>query len=726
MFDSLSRTGSLSDAQEGSKWTELREHLGYWFRARDLAEQMVDSPKPHRALQVLILSHFLGCKLQQNVYECVAHRLASARQWLLVTSFVESARRQSGQTTVRLLNLRARALVNMQDFAALDRVLDVFEQEQVCPNRRTFHILVSGHLRNRDLARAKRCLAIMAEAGIEADASTHALIISSYRQFGLAHSVKTKALHVLHESDDRSATNIINSLVQQTLDRDDVQGALDYLALFEPNPTSPANDGGSIHRDGDTASMQSARPRTLPPPQDAYTFTILINHLAKQADLPRALRLLDGMREAGVQPDSSTAAALVRAHFAAGQAPAAIRIVADMCQGVRIREAWFRQLGLTASGNDGPSLLPAGIPPAVEVFNALSRGVLTTHGINGMRFVLRMMQLCDVMPDETTAHILLLHLDKVEGASPRDIMRQLRRLLSHQMIPTIQHLNVILHSILRREDSLRRHLDHNPFPQSPTSFEDDETGSSAWDRISGTEESFDPAAGLKLPERSSYRRQMQPILQSLEERGVRSDRATYALRIRHDAVIKRDMEMAKQSFQAMINRGLHPNVYHFAALMEGYAVVGDVDGAVAVMDSALKEGIRPSVKLYTILITACVRQKNAERALRIFQNMLAADLQPDAIALHALAQSFIAARGKAAARRILLELWPTMGELQQDLHAAPMVRLMDTLASLGAKESKNKANKPLSGRKARLLRWKVNRLVRVITGGPRRQSGDGS
>ncbi|KAH9937150.1 uncharacterized protein B0H18DRAFT_1081418 [Fomitopsis serialis] len=699
MFSLLSKTGNPFEAQESCRWTELREHLCDRARTVDLAVQLADTYRAHRALRVLTLSHVLGCKLKQNAYECVAHQLASARRWPLVTSLVELARRQTGRTTARLLNWRARALIESQEFATLDRVLDIFEQERVGPNRRTFHILVSGHLRNRDLARAS-------DAGIKVDASTHALIISSYRQFGLAHSVKTKALDVLHESDDRSATNMINSLVQQSLDRDDIQGAMRYLALFEPDSMPSTADGGSIHRDGDMTSLGSANrhgPRTVTPAQDAHTFTILINHLAKQADLPRALQILDRMQETGVQPDSSTAAALVRAHFAAGQATAAIRIVANMCHARRvmnasrrIMHASFRQLGLTTSGINEPSLLPPGIPPTVEVFNALIRGTLTTRRLNGMRVVLRIMNFCNIRPDDTTAHLLLLHLDKVEHASPRDIMRRLRRLLPHRATPTIQHLNVILHSILRREDGLRRQMNRTSSPESSMSSEDSKT----WDKISGSEESYDPAAGLKVPERPSYRGQFQPILRSLRDRGIRSDRATYALRIRHDA-----------TFQAMINRGLHPNVYHFAAVMEGYSVVGDIDGAMSVMDSAIKEGIRPNLKLYTILITACVQQKDAGRALRIFRSMLAANIQPDAIALHALGRAFVAAGQKGEARRILLQLWPMVAVLPEDLHSAPLVRLMDALTSLGGKASKEEARKPLNGREARFLRWKVNRLM---------------
>ncbi|KZT75166.1 hypothetical protein DAEQUDRAFT_23800 [Daedalea quercina L-15889] len=715
MFHRLSETGSLPDAQGSSKWAEFQAKLCEPGLVIQLAVRLVKTQKPHRALRVLFLSHMLGCKLRQHGYESVAYQLASTGQWSLVTSLVELARRQSGMTTLRLLNWRARAIVNAQDFAALDRVLDIFEQEQVRPDRRTFRIIISGHLHNRDLARAKRCLAAMEEGGIKVDASTHALIIASYREFGLAHSVKEKALDVLAESDDRSATNIINSLVQQCLDRGDLENAMRYLALFDSNDV-PAAGGSSIQQGGDLSPVESPHSqRRSTPPQDAYTFTILINYLATQADLPRALHILERMKESGVQPDSSTAAALVRIHFAAGEVSAAIRIVANMCQARHVPGVLFERLGLTASGSDKPSLLPVGLPPTAEVFNALIRGVLATRGLNGMITALRIMKLCNVFPDETTAHILLLHLDKVERATPRDIMRHFHRLLPYRVIPTVRHLNVMLQSILRRQVNARRQMDRNPAKES-SAAEGDEVDISGWDRTpKTTEDTYDPAAGLEIPQWLSYRTQAQPTMRSLVAREIRSDRATYALRLRHDAVIKRDLAMAKQSFQAMINRGLHPNEYHFAAVMEGYAHLGDVDGAEGVMDSALKEGIRPNVKLYTILINACARQKNPGRALRIFRAMLGADVQPDVFAVHAVVQVFLAAEKKTDARRILLQLWPTVADLPEGVDTSgPLSSLLKFLLSLGGKGDKDK--KPLSGREARMMRWKVNRIVQRWTG----------
>ncbi|KAI0734575.1 hypothetical protein C8Q72DRAFT_400084 [Fomitopsis betulina] len=721
MFLRLSETGSLPDAAGNSGWAYLRTCLREPGQVVTLAVKLSRTREPHRVLRVLALAHMLGCKLKQHGYESMAYHLSRANHWSVVTSLVELARLHSGHTTLRLLNWRARALVNLQDFAALDRVLDIFEQEKVRPDRRTFHIIIAGHLRNRDLARAKRCLASMEEAGIEADESTHSLIIASYRPFGLAKSVQTKALDILYETDAHSATNIVNSLVQQCLDKEDIEGAMRHFALFDTNTSSmPSTGGYFIHPDGDLQPKESTdvhNDRT--PLQDAHTFTILINYFAKQGDLRRALHILGRMQESGIEPDSSTAAALVHAYFSGGEAVKAVHIVASLCRARDVPSEFFRQLGLTTSQARNPSLLPTGLPLTVELFNALIRGSLATHGIQGMASVLGIMRWCDVKPDETTAHILLLYLDRVEGASLHDIMRHFRHLVPVQVIPTIQHLNVILTSIVRRETHLRREMDRKPVESSAPS--EDGEAVSQWDRISGTmENSYDPTAGLEIPRWLSSRTQAQPILDSMSVRDVRSDRATYALRIRHDAVIKRDLAMAKESFQAMINRGLHPNKYHFAAVMEGYAIRGDVDGAMAVMDSALKEGIRPNVEMYTILITACSRSRSKQprRAFRIFHAMLDKGIQPDVLCVLALTWSFFVDRQTGEARRILLQLLSTVVDMPDGLDTtAPLKDLMQAFAS------QSTDRKPLSRQRARMLRWKVNDIIRRWSGAwPRRDT----
>jgi len=167
------------------------------------------------------------------------------------------------------------------------------------------------------------------------------------------------------------------------------------------------------------------------------------------------------------------------------------------------------------------------------------------------------------------------------------------------------------------------------------------------------------------------------------------------------------MEMAKQSFEAMISRGLHPNEYHFAALMEGYAQCGDAESAADIMKAAVKFGIQLNVKMYTILITGYAIQKNPTEAMRVFNEMVAAGIKPDIPVVHALCSAFYASKARNAARRILLRLWPTVMPFPQELQDAPFPQLLRTFTSIGSGKRKER----LSNQQRRLLRWKVRRIA---------------
>jgi pentatricopeptide repeat protein len=73
----------------------------------------------------------------------------------------------------------------------------------------------------------------------------------------------------------------------------------------------------------------------------------------------------------------------------------------------------------------------------------------------------------------------------------------------------------------------------------------------------------------------------------------------------------------------MLDRGLHPNEYHYAALMEGYAATGELAAAEAVMNAAERAGIRPNCVMHTILIVGYARREKPERAMRILRHMVA-------------------------------------------------------------------------------------------------------
>jgi len=105
-------------------------------------------------------------------------------------------------------------------------------------------------------------------------------------------------------------------------------------------------------------------------------------------------------------------------------------------------------------------------------------------------------------------------------------------------------------------------------------------------------------------------------------------------------VTKGDMTSAKGIFQMMLDRGLHPNEYHYAALMEGHAAAGDMTAAEAVMNSAERGGVRPNCVLHTILIVGYARRKNSAGAMRVLRHMVASGVRPDVPAIDAITSVF--------------------------------------------------------------------------------------
>ena len=702
----------------------LSEHFLDRTKAIKLAEALVHTQFPEHAIQVLLLAHKLGCPLKQNAYECVAHQLAEAKQWHLIPVLVRLGKRQTGRTTVRLLNWRTRAVIEAAHFALLERVLDEFELENLKPNRRTFHLLVYGHLRNHNLRLARECLKRMEAAGFPTDATTHATVVSVYRSLGVAQEIRDHAFRALPDMGDRASTVTLNSLMQLYFDANDVPGVLRVLSLFHQGDmdTTLVHDFGqsSIPPDGSGARHHSsAMPEasiSIPPTPimpDAATFTILINFMARQQDLPGALRMMERMVAVGVKPDSTAVATMLRVYLKTGREGAAMRIVADMCHKHNVPRSLLNSLGLASQDVHPLPFNVHNIPLDAEVFNVLMRGALNTRGLSGGRVVLRVMRYCNVKPDAWTVSTILSHLDQVLHFRPRDLMQVLRNLLSTTVRPTLNHIHIIMRSVLRRQKLL---LQGSGWDVTAAKFSSSRQDLSLYPEghISGIAGPFDPTAGIQFPRKLSFRALVRPIVRSLSSRRIMNDRITIALRLRHEAMSRSNLNTAKDVFREMLARGMHPNKYHFAALMEGHAQSGDLRGAENVMDSALEVGIQPNVFIFTILIVGHARRGNPDRAMRTFQGMIAAGIRPDVPAVDAIASAYFAVGAYKIAKRVLLVLWPHVQAPPKDMQGASLKHLARALRAQHANRNPGDHDpKRLTKSEKRALRWKIDHLLKA-------------
>ena len=648
-----------------------------------LAQQMIVNRHPRKALIILVTAHRLGCRLKKEVYESVARRLAEAQEWRLITTLALLQKRQLGRRTARLLDWRVRALINVSQFAHLDRVLGWFEEEGLLPTLRTYQLLLYGHLRNRNLVKAKDVIQQMLKAGFSIDSSTQAIVVSAYRTLGPDVGVQTRALEALKEADAKGSTRILNALLQFSIDTRDSKRLLSLACHFDFGTFNacqlPLGGYSPLPSQGEAvlshlirSSCQSHALSRIPP--DIATYTILLHYIASHGDLTPAHGLLAQMERSTLMPDAHFMAALVRLYFVVGQPNAAIAVVSAMCTEVDGSQAVLQDI-IFPPDPQGTLPLPRVLPkPTIEILNALAFGMLRLRGIDGLQACLRLMQLCQVNPDAHTKALLESYLVNAEGFSSADVAHVSRGLplnehsLYHLFRSLASSLHFQFHAVKRsgwNNTPSRKHSPRN-WPLS---------------QASAAGKSFDPTAGVidVLTQPTSH---IQPIIQSLTDRGVLADRPMFALRIRHEAVTKGDMTSARGIFQMMLDRGLHPNEYHYAALMEGHAAAGNMAAAETVMNSAERGGVRPNCILYTILIVGYARRKKPARAMRVLRHMVASGVRPDVPAVDAITSVFFACGAHRLARKTLLSLWPSVAPLPRDHDKASLKMLVSHLRNL--------------------------------------------
>lgn len=697
---------------------ELREY--FLDNALDLFDELASSKRPENALLAINISRKLGREVGMTAYELVVDRLGALEHWPLVLRVIQSAWHNVRKSTTVLLNWRARALLETQHYTGLNAIYDLFKLNNLQPTRRTHHLVLSGYIRNHDLAGARECLRVMKVAGYPPDHSTHALIATLYQTIGPDEQVKETGIRSLPHIHTRAATHMMNSLMQLRLRIFDLDEVFNLLSAFDQRKVGPLALMLAASRTRHDETVQNpGRHREYPTivEPDAVTFAMFIDYFADLRELPHFLSVLDHMLLAGIEPTMRTATSMIRAYFLAGHGGPAVHMIASMCNPATTSPALFQNVP-SPDGHALPfDVAPLG-PPTRALFNYFLRGVLSTNGLAGAHTVLRLMRRNGVKPDSKTSEIITSHTQRVERAQPRILMRMIRR---HSPRFTLQEAHIVLASTLRYQKFL---VDGVGWDVVAARFSRARTARGKLysdEAITTVQPKFDPLAGMRLPRRARQRGTFRAIEQSLVDRGIKSDRATIALRIRHDAVVKGDMNSATEVFQAMLARGLHPNQYHYSALMEGFVKAGDFESAVDVMKAASKARFEPDVVMFTILIVGYARRKDPDMALRIFRRMVSAGIKPDVPVIDAVASAFFFTGAYPMCHRVLTSLWEHMTPLPPDIDktslksAAVYFRSLHRGQQQGGRKTSKEFRKVLYRAIASLLKdWRVFKRKRRI------------
>ncbi|KAJ4484015.1 hypothetical protein C8R41DRAFT_921821 [Lentinula lateritia] len=654
----------------------LTENILDDTKARQLAEMIALTPDFRLAVEVLQLAHVLGCPLKQNAYECTAHHLSTKLRWAAVLSVVSLGIRHTRATTARLLNWRIRALVETYQHASLRRILEEFERFRVKPTRRTFHLLISGHIRNRDLLGARKLLRLMDQIGFPPDNSTHAVIAANYRNLGPNAQVQDQALQSLMFLEENTAVTVLNRLIQLRLDAHDPAATLRMLTIFDPKQVSPI-----IKVVSDAVSTPGGGNPSADPLEEIYreyylsanadTFATFLHYMALRQDFPGALLILEGLVRANIPPTPDIFTALIHVYFSTGHSSAAFRTVLDICH-VRPSEAFT---SLLRQGFYDPvaslPFVPTNIIPTPRMFNALLKGGISTHGFACVRDIFTIMQANNIRPNESTVEVLIASAGKSQNLRPRTLLRLLN---IPDLEPTLRHIHVLLSRIIRHERYQTFGVGWNVTAAlfSRTRQAKRRIQSEGFSSKNSTE-SFDPIAGIHL--RAIDHRAVQPLLHRLNARKTNVDAVLAGLRLKREAAINVDMDAAQDVFDLLLSRGIQPNEYHFSALMEGYTRKGDLPAALDVLKAATRVGIKPNCVMYTILIVGYARQGQPEQAVTTFKQMIEADIRPDVASIDAVVGAFFAVGAYSMARRSLRTLWSYVQPFPNELESASLKEL---------------------------------------------------
>lgn len=647
---------------------QLASFFGDQETIRKFAETISRTHTSDRPLRLLTLAHHVGCPLKQNAYETVCHQFFLRRDWDSLLIAVTLGQSHTGKTTSRLLNWRTRALLETKHYALLQNVLEEFKQFKQKPNRRTYHLILSGHLQNHDLAGAKKLLRIMEEAEVPVDASTHGVITTHYRPFGADPQVQEQALKNLPNMHNATCVAVVNNLIQLRLDVHDVCGVRSLLSLFEPTTIRAILEALALNN-AENADISKISETIIPIKPylrpSASTFVVFMNFFTARSDFADAIKIFHSMAAADVRTTSSALASLLHVFCSAGHLDKALQVVAGMRDQSKLPPSLF------SFAKIDQDLDFAGIPLTVQIFNALLIGVLRGKGLSAFSPVLRLMVTSNVKPNARTLEIVMAHLSKVERTRPKSLLRFVRVLMSPTLHPTLRHMHIIMSSLMRREKRLLHGIGWNAlaarFTRPPVN-----QIYKLRKRLIGITDTFDAIAGMNLPH---YKGLATPIELSYSERDLKSDPAGIALRIRHDAVMKGDMESAQDVFNTLLARGMHPNEYHYSALMEGYTRRGDIKSAYDVMKSAERAGIKLNVVMFTILIVGHARNGNPDLAIQLFEQMITAGIKPDIPSIDAVSSAFFAVGAYSVSRKILVMLWSHIQPFPEELRDASLQTL---------------------------------------------------
>lgn len=702
-IDFLGRHGQTTDSalrclsSGEAAFTPILQILDTPSSVRRVAKELAASDEPAPCIRLLSLALAYGYPLNAPTYEGICWTLSLHEQYLLILEVFRLAKENLETLTCRLLDWRLCALLELGNYTAFRNALRDYEETQVRLSRRAWYLILTAEIRNRNVAACRQCLSAMEAAGLPINSTTHATIAENYHHLGLDRQVRDITLSILRILPPSRRVFVVNTLLESHIMSNDHAGLHELFSFFDPDIFGPVQRILNLLDNLNPNAGSTIPPVSLHP--NTQTFLIAIRLCLMRSDFEGAERIFSLMEQQNIKLSPTILAAYMNLQLAARKPNIAIHLMSQVLSDENFNALCDR---LDQRNNILPDwkwpFSTSRIPPHVDVMNALLRGILSSHGLDGALIVLEQMQQVDVKPNTYSLKILIDYLVRFKPTTPTDMLHVLR-----QLFPTfrasLHHLHPLISHILRHEKrrlhytSTRKRADKR-VPQNVD-----------WS-------SDGPLAGVQLDQMLVRPSLARFLVASLESRGIRSDAAMLALRIRYDGIIKQDPEGAVDTYRDMLSRGIVPSVYHVSALMEGFALQGETDTSLKIMRSARMHSVKPNVVMYTILLHGYGRQNQAEVAAQLFEAMIESGIYPDVRAIYALCHAFILARRLVTAKQLLITLWHYVAPMPQQYPDIALLVLLKKFCQLDTSRPTTPRN--LSERKEGLIRRQLSLLVKAL------------
>lgn len=425
-------------------------------------------------------------------------------------------------------------------------------------------------------------------------------------------------------------------------------------------------------------------------------FMASVRDCGRTRDAPRALELLQNLRENGGRPDTIACNAVLDVCVKAGNLKAARSLLDEMKAARLIDAASFNSM-LNASRNGGvrgvsmtvtevdtvlDEMRESGVVPTLVTYNAaINTAVVSRDSEAAWRYVTAL-QKQGLRADSFTCSILLKSVKDLK--TPEEVDRVLHLLESRTDVKADDVLcSSLLDATVKLKDGKRLGAALQQVRSAgilPTGHAYStvlralgqnaagESGSNRWAEaqkvwremqsrgVQATEDSYQALVDCAVACGDT-----EAALSALGElkasKTLRPTAGVYACLIR-GLVLSKQMERAQEMYKEMKAEGLPIGLVTYNTLIDAMSRVGDVDRAADLFRDMCAQGISPDLVTYSTVIKGYCVQGDLEQAIQLFTLMRKRGLRPDQILFNSLLSGCATAKKpmRALAEQVLRDM----------------------------------------------------------------------